>query len=99
MAHEAILVQSPLLTRLIQTQSTKKGKLKQTLVIPRESSANFGTLLEYLYSHQLVMPSLSGDGVLNGDMEGEDAKVAAKMLAKLYVLVSYPFGHCVRTVL
>ena len=90
MAHEAILVQSPLLKRLIQSQSNKKGKQKQTLVLPRESAANFGTLLQYLYSHQLLMPSLSGNGDLSGDTDGEDAKVAARTLAKLYVLVSHP---------
>ena len=88
MAHEAILVQSPLLAHLIEKQVGKKGKLKTTLVLPRESPANFGALLQYLYSHQLVMPSLNGEGSLNCDTDGEEAKAAAKLLAKLYVLVS-----------
>ena len=87
MAHEAILVQSPLLAHLIEKQDGKKGKLKTTLVLPRESPANFGALLQYLYSHQLVMPSLNGEGSLNCDTDGEEAKAAAKLLAKLYVLV------------
>lgn len=87
MAHEAVLSQSALLARLIQIQSTKKGKLKTTLIFPRESPANFGILLGYLYSHQLVMPNLDGEGVLNSDTEGTEAKSAAKVLARLYVLV------------
>lgn len=87
MAHEAVLTQSPLIARLIQTQSTKKGRNKTTLVFQRESPANFGILLGYLYSHQLVMPSLNGEGDLNSDTDGTEAKAAAKMLARLYVLV------------
>ncbi len=91
MAHEAVLTQSPLIARLIQTHSTKKGKLKTTLVFPRESPANFGILLGYLYSHQLVMPTLNGEGNLSSDTDGTEAKVAAKVLARLYVLVGRGF--------
>lgn len=87
MAHEAVLTQSPLIARLILTQSTKKGRNKTTLVFPRESPANFGILLGYLYSHQLVMPSLTGEGNLSSHTDGTEAKAAAKMLARLYVLV------------
>lgn len=94
MAHEAVLTQSPLIARLIQTHSTKKGKLKTTLVFPRESPANFGVLLGYLYSHQLVMPSLNGEGLLSSDTDGTEAKAAAKVLARLYVLVGRAFPPC-----
>lgn len=87
MAHEAVLSQSPLLARLIQTQSTKKGKYKTTLILQRESPANFGTLLSYLYSHRLVIPGLDEDGILDNDMDGTGAKAAAKMLARMYILV------------
>jgi len=91
MAHEAVLAQSPLLARLMQSQSNKKGKHKTTLVLLRESPANFGILLGYLYSHQLVMPDLNGEGSLNSDTDGTEAKAAAKVLARLYVLVGQPF--------
>lgn len=87
MAHQAILTQSPLLARLMTSQAGKKGKQKTTIVLPKESPVNFETLLQYLYSHQLVMPTLTGEGDLTSETDGEQAKTAAKGLAKLFVLV------------
>ena len=66
MVHEGVLVQSPLLARLVEACQTKrKGQAQKTMELAEESPENFGLLLNYLYSHQLTVPSASGTYTLH----------------------------------
>ena len=88
-AHQAILAQSPVLEKLCTIQSTKKGRARTCLLMPRENPTNIAALLQYLYRGQLrldipVEPTSGGETSSAGTAEEELIVRTAKKLAKLH---------------
>lgn len=67
MVHEGILVQSPLLARLVEGAASKKKKsprAAKTIALPRETVENFGLLAGHLYARELIVPTFGGKSLL-----------------------------------
>ena len=79
-AHQAILAQSPVLRKLCNDQGKKKGRAKTCLLLPAENPGNFGALLQYLYTGNV----LNNTPASVTDTELEGMAKSAKRLAKLY---------------